>query len=171
MWRADRGPMVLGAHRRERWPSGLRRAFSLMELILVAVIISMIAAMAMPRFSNSLARFRAEAAAERIASDMKLLRERALQTSSRQVMSFDLFAHTYQLPGVPDFRNPARPYEVSIAGEPFGGIIKSADFGGKEELEFDGYGVARSGGSVVVWVGTSKRTVTLDATGGKAVIR
>ena len=49
--------------------------------------------------------------------------------------------------------------------------VLSADFGGQSRVSFDGYGVPSAGGSAVVQVGQTQKTVWLDAATGKATVQ
>src|SRR5947209_10986433 len=65
------------------------RAYSLVELVLVLVTLAIMWGIAAPRYANSMSRYRAEAAARRIASDFALARAQAKQTSTNVVVVFD----------------------------------------------------------------------------------
>ena len=154
--------------RRRKLRLGRRSAFSLAELICVIVIISIITAIAAPRFSNSLALQHIEAAGRRIVVDLAFAQRQAKSSNASQTVRFDPAAGTYLLIGMPHPDHAAREYGVSLQEEPYRATLVSADFGGDQEIVFDVFGVPDSGGSVVIRVGNHVRTIVVDADTGKA---
>ena len=146
------------------------QAFSLIELITVVVIIAMLASIAIPRFGDSIARQRADAAAQRIAADLKLARRIAVTTSMSQTVSFDTTELSYRLVGLPHLDHADQEYKVNLFEEPYSATGFSTDFGDDSEVVFDMYGMPDSGGSVQVQMGEHYRTVTLDAVTGRPSI-
>ena len=145
--------------------------FSLIELVTVVVIIGLLASMAVPRFANSLAHRRVEAAARRIVVALALAQRHAKRSTTSQTVQFDSSTHEYSLVGLPHPDLASLDYRVSLTEDPYGAVLVSADFGGDEELVFNIYGVPDSGGSVVIRVGDQIRTVTVDADTGKASLQ
>ena len=139
------------------------RGFSLIELVLVVAIIAVVAGIAIPRYSGWQFRYRADAAARRIAADLTFAQTRARAASASQSLAFDVDAETYDLPGVPDMDHPGVDYQVDLSRGPYSANLVSADFGGAQTATFDGYGVPTAGGTVVVQSGPVTKTVTLDA--------
>ena len=154
--------------RRRKLRLGRRWAFSLAELICVIVIISIITAIAAPRFSNSLALQHIEAAGRRIVVDLAFAQRQAKSSNASQTVRFDPVAGRYLLIGMPHPDHAAREYGVSLQEEPYRATLVSADFGGDQEIIFDVFGVPDSGGSVVIRVGNHVRTIVVDADTGKA---
>ncbi len=140
----------------------------MVEVVLVIVIIATLAAVAVPRFSNTLARQRVEAAARRIVADLALAQRRARTTNASQTVRFTLGTHEYTLIGMPHPDHPSSAYEVLLSEEPYRASIVSADFGEDLEIIFDVFGVPDSSGSVVISVGNHVRTVTVEAVTGRA---
>lgn len=151
---------------------GGSRAFTLLELVLVLSIVGVLSAIAVPRFQRSIVKARADAAANRIAADLRLARARAIQKSTTQSVVFTRAAgnDAYGLPGVPGLANPSAAYRVSLSGEPYLASFVSVTAGGDQTLIYDGFGVPDSAATIVVQAGEFQRTITVDATTGEAVI-
>lgn len=144
--------------------------FTLVELTIVVLIIGIMAAAAAPRFVDSLMYYRAEAAAKRIEADLKLAREAAIASSAKQQVTFSPSSNGYMLGGLPDLDHPSLEYEVKLSDAPYFASLESTDFGGDNKVEFDGYGVPDSGGTVIVRSGQYQKTITLNADTGKPTV-
>ena len=140
----------------------------MVEVILVVVVIATLAVVAVPRFGNTLARQRVEAAARRIVVDLALAQRQARTTNASQTVRFTLGTHEYTLIGMPHPDHPSLAYKVPLSEDPYGARIVSANFGGDLDIIFDVFGVPDSGGSVVISVGNQVRTVTVEAVTGRA---
>ena len=139
----------------------------MVELTIVVLIIGIMTAAALPRFADTLSFHRAEAAANRIEADLKLARQRAITSSSSQVVVFTTGDHKYTLSGVQDPNHPSLEYEVVLSEAPYHASLGSADFGGAGQVSFDGYGVPNSGGTITVQSGQYVKTITVDPSSGK----
>ena len=148
-----------------------QRAFTLLELILVLAIITVLAAIAVPRYTAAQQNFRADAAARRLVADLGLARSRARSQSNSQTVVFNLASSQYQMPGVADLKDPAKTYTVLLGAAPYQARLVSVDFGGTSQVTFDGYGMPNCGGTVVISAGGVQRTVVLDANSGKANVQ
>jgi prepilin-type N-terminal cleavage/methylation domain-containing protein len=148
-----------------------RKAFTLVELVIVVLIVGIMAAVGVPRFIDSISYHRAEAAAKRIRLDIELARRSARLASADRSIEFDTDAHSYTLGGTADLDHRGADYSVRLGEAPYQAAIASADFGGDAVLTFDGYGAADTSGTVVVQAGPYQKTITIEQGAGKATIQ
>ena len=150
-----------------------RRGYTFVDLTLLVIVTGVTAAMALPRYANAAANFRAAQAAQRVAADLALARwaGRSTSTATGSTVTFTVAAATYAVAGVAGPTGPASAYAVSLGSDPYRATIVSASFGGAATVTFDRYGQPSSGGTVVVAVGVTQKTITLDATSGLASIQ
>lgn len=148
------------------------RAFSLLELVLVVVIISTLAAMAVPRFGNVITRSRAQGAARRIAADLALVQQSAMTGSVAR--TFRLLGGAdpgYELLGLAHPDRPTQPYVVSFRQDCHEIELVSYDFGGDSDLIFDMYGVPDTAARIIVRAGAYESTLNVDAQTGVVSIK
>jgi prepilin-type N-terminal cleavage/methylation domain-containing protein len=162
----------------------VRRAYTLIELVLVLIIMGTIAAIAAPRLSQSLARQRADGAADRIVSDLAYARALARTSSSSVTVTFDPPHNRYAIPGPDPLHNTGAPYIVDLSQDPYqasvlGGAAASVGSptpntgsgNGTFSITFDGFGEASSTGWVVVKSGSWSREISLDSSARTTVTR
>jgi type IV fimbrial biogenesis protein FimT len=146
-----------------------RRGFSLLELTIVILIIGILAAVVTPNWASLLSKYRADAAAQRIVTDLSRLQSLAYSTSTTQTLTFNVAQSTYQITGLRGLDRVNSTYSVDLAAEPYRSTLVSATFGGAAQISFDGYGQPTvAGGTVIVSSGGQQRTISVDATTGKA---
>lgn len=148
-----------------------RRAFSLVEVVLVLAILAILAAIAAPRYGTAVSRYQAEMAARRVVADLALARSRARISSTQHTVAFTPAADQYQLPGVADLKNSSVDYLVDLSTRPYYADLVSADFGGDATVVFDGYGTPDSSGQIVIEVGDIQKIIALDQDTGKASVQ
>lgn len=157
----------------EKRPSAVhnRKAFSLVEVVLVLAILAILVAIAAPRYGTAVARYQAEMAARRVVADLALARSRARISSTQHTVTFSPAADQYQLPGVADLKNSSVDYLVDLSAHPYHADLLSADFGGDATVVFDGYGTPDSSGQIVIEVGDIQKIIALDQDTGKASVQ
>jgi prepilin-type N-terminal cleavage/methylation domain-containing protein len=151
-------------------PTG-NRAFTLVELVMVLVLVGVLAAVAAPRFARANANYRADLAARRIAADLAFAQRKARASSKQVTVSFAVATHSYQLVNVSDLDRSSQTYIVKLSAEPYGASLLTADFAGAAQVVFDGYGTPSAAGAVTLRAGGVQRTVTLDAVTGRATVQ
>ena len=149
-----------------------RGAFTVIELVLVIATIAVLSAIAVPRYADALARYRADLAAKRVAADLMLARANARTTGTPQVVDFAAPADGYTLTGMPAPDGGAGDYAVRLSDEPYGAALDAVSFGDPPatSVTFDRYGAPNVSGGVVVKAGRYQKTVSIDVVSGKAVI-
>lgn len=163
------------------------RGFTLIELVMVIGVLGVLAAVAVPRYTASLARYRVEAAAGRIVGDLERARAMAGATSARVGVRFDTAGSRYivsALDGVasldpdgelngaelvadhvtPDPTSPDQAW-VELGLAPFHAELTAAVFGKDSEVFFDGFGRPDRPGRCVVTVGAERRRIVVDDAG------
>lgn len=141
-----------------------RCAFSLLELIIIMIIAGIISSIAVPRYAAAIAHRRADSAAWRIALDLSAAQRQARIVGAARTVSFDLDTHEYTIAG-------DESQTVQLALDPYQASIVSVDFGGDEEIGFDGYGGPDSGGSIIVQSGNIQKMVLVDGQSGMARVQ
>ena len=176
-------PQPLGPPHRDRAPhrtcaragrvrarGGPAAGFNLIELVLVVALTAMVSAIAVPRYANSVARYRADSAARRVAADLALAQNQASTAGKPQSVVF--VARSYQLPGMAHLDGKSYGnYTVDLGADPYGVTRVAAEFGGDATVRFDLYGAPDSGGSVVIEVGDARRVVVLSPDSGRVTIK
>lgn len=136
------------------------RAFTLVELVMVIVIIGVLGALAVPRFGQAAERQRLQAAADRVVADFALAQDRARAASQSVTIYFDPDQATYKFNDV-----GGEASTVYLGQAPYGVKISDALFGQDSEVEFNAFGVPVDTGSVTLSSNTGSVTITLLESG------
>jgi len=148
-----------------------RAAFSLVELAFVLAIIGLLAGIAAPRYARSLARYRADMAARRIAADLALAQSRARTTSTSQTISFDVAGNQYTIVGMTNPDTRSGTYVVNLHDEPYLATLGTVSFSGSGTLTFNGFGDRVSSGTLTITSGDTTKQVTLNGATGAVTIQ
>jgi prepilin-type N-terminal cleavage/methylation domain-containing protein len=146
-----------------------RRAFTLVELVVVILLMGIFAAVAAPTFFDSLMFHRVESAARRFKADLELAQQTARLTSRAQTIT--VLGSTYSATAsVTDFDRPGETYTVDLSQPPYALSVVAANFDGSTQITFDGYGRPSSGGTIILEIGTLRCTLDIDPTTGQVTI-
>ncbi len=124
----------------------MRRAFSLLEVVVVIAVLAIAAAVSMPARSAAGADYRARLASQRIAADMRLLQRDTWYNASQARIVFDVAGDSYSLENL---GNKGSTRSVSLAVDPYRADLQSVSFGGAIELTYRGGEPSVSGDGVV----------------------
>jgi type II secretory pathway pseudopilin PulG len=154
-----------------------RPGYTYIELIWTMLIIGIVSAGAVSRWGVSVQRYRADAAARRIAQDIQLTQASARKSGTNQMIIFDLVAEAYRVSGQLSLERRSGTYGVNLTDDPYDSVITSAVFNNNgtsdsedQTLVFDRFGIPDSGGSVVVNAGGISRTITVNAFTGQVTL-
>jgi prepilin-type N-terminal cleavage/methylation domain-containing protein len=156
----------------------LRRGFTLVEVIIVVVIISIAALMAVPMFSSA-GSMQIRSAGNIIAADLEYAKNMAITRGQNYSVIFDVTAESYKIvepngatiahpvkkgfPYIEDFKNDSRLNKVDISSVQF-------DPGANATVTFDSMGMPYSGGTAVPGNSLNNGSITISADGTTATI-
>ena len=142
-----------------------RRGFTRVELIVVILVMGILAGVAAPKYGEAVAYAHVDAAARRVAADLRYARSEALRTSLPRLVQFSARDNVYELTDVADPDHPARVYQINLAAEPYGVEIAAVDFGGVETVTFNIHGAPNTSGYVRLEHAGQRIAVLCDAMG------
>lgn len=144
--------------------------FSMLELIVVTLVMSILAAIAIPKISQSISIRRLNAAAMRLAADLSYARSAAKNQGKSVQVQFTVADATYVMPTVRS-PNGDSTYLVDLRVTPYPVGIQAADFGGDATVIFDLYGHADSDGTITINDAGNTKTLNLSQYSGKVTIQ
>ena len=146
--------------------STTRKGVSLLDLTISVMIVAVITGIAVPRFSSVTQAYSADAAAQRMVSDLERARRRARTTGTSETIAFDVDGDRYTFSSVASLESSGVPYTVELGQSPYSADLVKVAFDSETSLTFNGFGVPASSGAMVIAVGRERREVTVDASSG-----
>jgi prepilin-type N-terminal cleavage/methylation domain-containing protein len=149
-----------------------RRGFTLVELLIVLVILSIVGLTAIPMMSSA-ADIQIRSATNMIAADIEYARSMAISRGQDYSVVFDKDADSYKIvdPNGTVIQHPVKKgftYEVNFRKESrLSRVdIASADFNGTQTVTFDCLGSPVNGGSVSLQAGAVTATISVEPVTG-----
>lgn len=155
-----------------------RNAFTLLDLTITILILGIVAAMALPKFAQSLDQIRVDSAARFIAADLNYARHRAQISSQNVPINFTMSPAGYSLPTTPHLNRSGASYSVNLADNGYS-VALSLNLGGNSSVTYNPYGLplvgsplsAMSTGTITVSSGMKSKVVTISPQTGRASIQ
>ena len=134
-------------------------AFTLIELVIVIAIVSITAAIAIPRLSGASTRYRVDSAVQQVIADINVTAAMANRASAAHSIQFDAAAETYTLVGQPSLNDPAVDQAVNLSREPYKVNLLRVSIGGGSQLNVSGFGLIADSGQITLAAGTQGRRI------------
>lgn len=155
-----------------------RNAFTLLDLTITILILGIVAAIALPKFAQSLDQIRVDSAARFIAADLNYARHRAQISSQNVPVNFTTSPAGYSLPTTPHLNRSGASYAVNLADAGYN-VTLSLSLQGNSSVTYNPFGLplagtplsAMSSGTITVTSGTKAKTVTISPQTGRASIQ
>ena len=145
------------------------RAFTFAEIVVVLIIMGIVAAVAIPKWSAALQTNRLTSAANRVISDLARAKAAAYTTSGNKTVTFTVGSSQYSIAGFTSLERASGTYAVNLADSPYYCQIQTVFGGtGTQTITFNGFGVPDKGGSIVLTNGGAQKTVVVDSYSGEA---
>lgn len=146
------------------------RAFTLIELVVVIVIMAIMAAVTIPRFASASNRYRVDAAVQQILADVNMTAAVANRASASRTISFDPDNDRYTLVGQASPSDPAQDWIIELGLEPFGVNLARVTFGADDDLPISGHGLLAESGELTVTAGRTARKLIFTQGSATATI-
>jgi prepilin-type N-terminal cleavage/methylation domain-containing protein len=154
-----------------------RAGFTLIDLTITIVIIGIVAAIAVPRFSQSLDLIRADSAARFIAADLNYARHRAQISSQNNPVNFTTSPPGYAMPNTPHLNRSGATYAVNLSDNGLN-VNLVLNLQGNTSVTYNSFGIplvgspltAMTSGTITVSSGAASKTVTINPQTGRASV-
>lgn len=139
------------------------RAFTLLELAVVLIILSIAIAVAAPAYSSALQNHRVEQATLRLMADLRLAKRRAELSSTPVYVDVNLTENQVTIRGLQDFENSRQLHTIALTDEPYRTQIVQIEPSGLVTIEFNGFGAAQTAAKIRLQSGLAQRTIAISA--------
>lgn len=149
--------------------------FSLLELSIAILITGIVAAVAIPKYTSSLNRYRTQVAAQRLAQDIELCRRQARFTSQNITLTISYSQNSYSISPLDSPLRPGSPYKVALGGNSHSPVLYPVSDGmlsvGARSVStdltivFDRYGVPSQTAEIGIRCGEASVTIELTSEG------
>ncbi len=146
-------------------------AFTLVELTVVLSLIAIVSAVAIPRYWSSIARYRVDLAARRVAADLSLAQTRARTTGQFRNVVFAASNAAYALPEETSFNTNTGSQTVDLSADPYYVSFNAfTTTDGGRRITFDGFGQPAQGLNLSLLCVGHQRTVRVDQSTGSIYV-
>lgn len=161
-----------------RLPAGYGRAFTLIEVLSVVVILGIAGAVVVPQMLSR-GNLQIQAASRIIIADLLYAQNEAITHQSVRRVVFDTAANSYKLTdgngnvlAVSWKNGSAANYVVNFSADSrFDAVkLKTASFGGTQTIEFDPLGAPNNGGTVDLVTGSTTYRISVAAFTGRVTV-
>ena len=156
-----------------------RRAYTLVEVLIVVVIVATLAVVALPAVSTTLDSMKATALAREIAADMRYAQTLALKTGVRHRVSFWTDGQAYAVRrengsawDLCTHPVTKKPWEMTLDDKSrYAGLtLKDSQFGSSDYLYYEKFGAPEAGGFVTFTLGGVTHTINVAPLSGKITV-
>jgi len=148
-------------------------AFTLVEVVLVLVIMSLVIAVAQPRIAGYVINDRVRRSADRLAMDLRLAQSEAIKQQQTVTVTFDTVKDLYTLSGLSPDSQGATTRTVTLGSESsYQTELDVVEFAatGLSAVTFDSFGTPDSGGTIALLSGSILCTVSVDSVTGQPTV-
>jgi Tfp pilus assembly protein FimT len=152
--------------------------FTLIDVTITILILAIVAAIAVPRFAQSLDLIRVDSAARFIAADLNYARHRAQVTSQNVPINFTTSPAGYAMPTTPHLDRSGARYAVNFADSGLNVAI-ALNLQGHSSVTYNSFGLplvgsplaAMTSGAITVSSGLKSKTVSINPQTGRASVQ
>jgi prepilin-type N-terminal cleavage/methylation domain-containing protein len=145
----------------------VRRAYTLIEVIMVVAIMGIILTIATPYFAQLSARQRLQLSANRVMAELKFAASVARATGLARTATVNTTAGSLTLAITP---TPTNTQTLNLSKWPHQLSSLDANFGGAKTVTFNLYGQPQTAGTITLRIGQQTKTVSVSSTTGEVTI-
>lgn len=147
-----------------------RSALTYLDMTIAVLIVGVMAATAVPRYADALARQQARAAALRVAAELEYARQLAIARSANVTLRLSSTDHTCSIDGATHLDRTNEAHRVVLSDTPYRAQLQLNGGSTTWQVTFNLHGVPSLGGSATLTSGGRSAVVTLDAATGRASV-